>query len=110
MGAIGRMRVRLPSRIAPGDLVRVRVLIIHPMERVERDAQDRIIERPYNYIDRMVVEYRGRTILTVDTTQGVSENPAFTFSVRATDPGPLTVTFTDTSGQTYAQTVHIRFS
>jgi len=65
---IGKVRLRLPSTITPGDVVKVRALIIHPMD------------------------------------------PFFTFTIRATDPGPVKVLFVDTTGGRYEGTAEIRFS
>jgi thiosulfate oxidation carrier complex protein SoxZ len=107
---LGKVRIRVPSVIKPGDVVRVRTLVIHPMERVERDPQGTIIPRKYQYINRVVATYLGRPVAAFDTTQSVSENPAFTFTFRATDPGPLQITFHDTHGGRYEGTVDIRFS
>ena len=110
MAEIGKVRIRVPSAIKPGDVVRVRTLVIHPMERVERDPQGKIVQRDYHYINRVVATYLGKTVAALDTTQSVSENPSFAFSFRATDPGPLKVTFHDTRGGRYEGTVDITFS
>ena len=110
MSEIGKVRLRLPASIKPGDVVRVRCLVIHPMERIERDKQGKIVDRKYNYIDKVTVTYLGKTVATFDTTQSVSENPFFAFSVKATDPGKLTVTFHDTLGDTYEGSADIAFS
>ena len=110
MADLGKVRIRVPTAIKPGDVVRVRTLVIHPMERVERDAQGTIIPRNYQYINRVVATYLGRTVVALDTTQSVSENPSFTFTFVATTPGPLTVIFHDTHGARYEGTVDIKFS
>jgi len=107
---IGKVRIRVPSTIRPGDVVRVRSLVIHPMERIERDGQGRIIQKNYNYINRVIVTYLGRPIVTFDTTQSVSENPFFSFAFRATDPGQLKIQFLDTTGGKYEGTADIKFS
>ena len=109
MADIGRVRIRLPSSIKAGDVVRVRTLVIHPMDRIERDNQGRIIPKNYNYITRMTATYLGKTVATFDTTQSVSENPSFVFCVRATDPGQLKVTFQDTTGGKYEGTADVKF-
>ena len=54
--------------------------------------------------------YLGKTVVTFETTQSVSENPFFSFAFRATDPGQLKVTFTDTTGGTYEGSADIKFS
>jgi thiosulfate oxidation carrier complex protein SoxZ len=110
MADIGKVRIRVPSSIKAGDVVRVRTLVIHPMERIERDAQGKIVQKKYQYIDRVVATYLGKTVAVFDTTQSVSENPSFTFTFRATDPGQLKVAFHDTHGRTYEGTADIRFS
>jgi thiosulfate oxidation carrier complex protein SoxZ len=110
MSDIGKVRLRIPSSIKAGDVVRVRSLIIHPMERIERDAQGKIIDKQYNYITKVTVTYLGKVVISFDTTQSVSENPFFSFAFRATDPGPLKVLFTDTTGGRYEGTADIKFS
>lgn len=109
MSDIGKVRLRLPSTIKAGDVVRVRCLIIHPMERVERDRAGKVVAKKYQYIDRVTVTYLGRTVATFDTTQSVSENPYFAFTVKATAPGKLTVTFHDTHGARYQGSADITF-
>lgn len=110
MSDVGKVRIRIPSSIRPGDIVQARTLVIHPMERVERDAQGKIVQRNYSYIHKVIVTYLGKTIVTLDTTQAVSENPFFSFTFRATDPGQLKVQFLDTTGGKYEGTADIRFS
>ncbi|OGL15653.1 MAG: thiosulfate oxidation carrier complex protein SoxZ [Candidatus Rokubacteria bacterium RIFCSPLOWO2_12_FULL_71_22] len=110
MADIGKVRIRVPSSIKAGDVVQVRTLVIHPMERIERDKQGKIIQRNYNYINKVVVTYLGKTVATFDTTQSVSENPFFSFTFRATDPGQLRIQFFDTTGGRYEGTTEIRFS
>lgn len=110
MSDVGKVRLRVPSTIKPGDVVRVRALVIHPMERVELDKQGKAIERNYNYVNKIVVTYLGKTVASIETSQSVSENPFLSFTFRATDPGPLKVTFMDTHGGRYEGTADITFS
>jgi len=110
MSEIGKVRLRVPSSIKAGDVIHVRCLVIHPMERIERDKAGKIIDKKYQYIDTVTVTYLGKTVVTFDTTQSVSENPFFAFAVKATDPGKLTVAFHDTHGQKYEGSVDIAFS
>jgi sulfur-oxidizing protein SoxZ len=106
---IGKVRIRVPSSIKAGDVVRARTLVIHPMERIERDAKGQIVQKKYNYINKVLVTFLGKQVAAFDTTQSVSENPFFSFAFRATDPGPLKVTFLDTLGGKYEGTADIKF-
>ena len=109
MADIGKIRIRVPSSIKQGDVVRVRTLVIHPMEIVQ-GSDGKPVDKNYQFIHRVVVTYNGREILAADTTQSVSENPFFTFTFRATEPGTLKIAFLDTHGGTYEGTVDIKFS
>jgi sulfur-oxidizing protein SoxZ len=104
---IGRIRIRVPAIITPGEVVRARVLVIHPMEIVER-RDGKPVDRSYNFVNRMIVSYLGREILQVETTQSISENPVFGFAFRASAAGPLRVTFLDTQGGTYEATTDLK--
>lgn len=110
MAEIGKVRIRVPSSIKRGDVVRVRTLVIHPMEIVERDKADKPVDRNYLFINKMIVTYNGREILRAETTQSISENPFFLFALRATEPGVLRITFLDTHGGRHEGTAEIRFA
>ena len=109
MAEIGRVRIRIPSSIKPGDVVKVRVLVIHPMEIVQR-KDGKPVDKNYHFIHRVVVTYNDREILQAETTQSISENPFFSFVFKATEPGTLKITFLDTHGGKYEGTADIKFS
>jgi sulfur-oxidizing protein SoxZ len=110
MAEIGRVSIRLPSTIKPGDVIRVRTLVIHPMELVQRDKQGKIVPKNYNFIHTMTVDYGGKEVLRAETTQAVSQNPLFTFPLKVERSGKLTVAFADTTGKSYEGSAEIKFS
>ena len=109
MAEIGRVRIRIPSSIKQGEVVRARVLVIHPMEIVQR-KDGKPVDKNYQFINRVVVTYLDKEIAQFETTQSISENPFFTFAFKATEPGVLRVTFLDTHGGKYEGTADIKFS
>ena len=109
MAEIGRVRIRIPSSIKPGEVVRARVLVIHPMEIVQR-KDGKPVDKNYHFINRVVVTYLDKEIAQFETTQSISENPFFTFAFKATEPGVLRVTFLDTHGGKFEGTADIKFS
>jgi thiosulfate oxidation carrier complex protein SoxZ len=110
MADIGKVRIRIPSSIKRGDVVRVRSLVIHPMEIVQRDKAGKPLDKNYLFINKVIVTYNGREILQADTTQSISENPFFSFTFKPTEPGMLKITFLDTHGGKYEGTAEIKFS
>ncbi len=109
MAEIGRVRIRIPSSIKQGEIVRARVLVIHPMEIVQR-KDGKPVDKNYHFINRVVVTYLDKEIAQFETTQSISENPFFTFAFKATEPGVLRVTFFDTHGGKYEGTADIKFA
>ena len=110
MAEANHVRIRLPSSIRRGEVIRVRSLVIHPMELVQRDRAGNIVQKPYNFIDAVVVTYDGREIMWAATTQAISQNPMFTFSLKVDRPGRLTVTMLDTTGNTHEAAAEIKFA
>ncbi len=49
---VGRVRIRVPSSIKAGDIVKVRVLVIHPMEIVER-KDGKPVDKNYHFINKV---------------------------------------------------------
>lgn len=109
-GAAGqsKVRIRVPAKVQPGEIVGVRVLVMHPMEVMQfRDG--RPVPKNYNFIHHVEAAYNGRKVFEGTTTQGVSQNPFVSFSLRADEPGTVQVTFRDTTGETWQGEADIRF-
>lgn len=101
MAEIGRVSIRLPSTIHPGDVIRMRALVIHPMEIVQRDQQGKIVPKNYHFIHTMTVTFNDREVMRAEMTQAISQNPSFTFPLKVERPGRLIVAFSDTTGKIY---------
>jgi len=56
----------------------------------------------------VAVRYLARDTAELDTSTSIGENPAFTTPFRATEPGPLKITFFDTHGSRFEGTVEVK--
>ena len=110
MAELGRVSIRLPSSIKQGEVIRVRTLVIHPMEIVQRDQANKIIPKNYHFIHTMTVAFNGKEVMRTELTQGVSQNPSFIFPLKADRPGNLVVSFVDTMGKKYEGAAEVKFS
>ncbi len=108
MAALGKVTIRIPPDIKRGDVVRIRSLVIHPMEIVQRQ-DGKPIDKNYLFIQKVIATYNGREILQADTTQSISENPFFSMAFKASEPGMFKITFLDTHGGKYEGTAEIKF-
>ena len=105
---IGRRAVRLPRQeYAKDDVIEVKTRIIHPNHNGRHRYEDKgYIAR--HYIDVIEVYYGDQRLISVDASAGLSQNPYFTFALKATHSAPLRVVWKDTNGEEYTETVEVR--
>ena len=109
MSDLGTVRIRVPGSIARGAVARARALVIHPNERVER-KDGKSVNRNYRFVTRVVVNYLGRDIAEFDTSTSIGENPSFGFAFRATEAGPLKLTFFDSHGRRFDGAAEVKLA
>jgi sulfur-oxidizing protein SoxZ len=106
---IGDARIRVPDRIARGDLIIVNAIIVHPMDTgFFRTAEGQPI--PAYFIKDVVVTYADQQVARFEWTSGVSKDPIVSFTLRADKEAPLTMVWTDSKGGVYRQSVNIAFA
>ena len=109
MGGIGEARIRVPDRVAKGDLIVVNAIISHPMNTgFFRDADGNPI--PAYFIKDVVVTYGDREVARFMWTSGISRDPIVSFTLRADREAPLAMTWTDIKGGVFTQSADIRFA
>ena len=104
----GQVRIRLPEKIKPGDVVTVRALVTHPME-IMAFKDGKPVEKNYNFIHKVEATYNGKKVFEASTTQAVSQNPFISFPVKVDAPGVVKIIFHDTQGKTYEGQAEIKF-
>lgn len=105
----GDARIRIPERISRGDLITVNAIVSHPMDTgFFRTPEGRPI--PAFFIRDVLVTYAGEQVARFEWTSGVSKDPIVSFTLRADKEGPLTMTWTDTKGSVYRQSVNVAFA
>jgi sulfur-oxidizing protein SoxZ len=106
---IGDARIRIPDRIARGDLIIVNAIVAHPMDTgFFRTAEGQPI--PAFFIKDVVVTYGDEPVARFEWTSGVSKDPIVSFTLTADKEAPLTMVWTDSKGGVYRQSVAIAFA
>jgi thiosulfate oxidation carrier complex protein SoxZ len=106
---IGDARIRIPDRIARGDLIIVNAIVAHPMDTgFFRTAEGQPI--PAFFIKDVVVTYGEEQVARFEWTSGVSKDPIVSFTLTADKEAPLTMVWTDSKGGVYRQSVAIAFA
>ena len=89
--------MRIRAQVA-GDKATVRVLMSHDMETGQRkDAAGKTI--PAWYIQDVVAQHNGKTVMTAQWGPAVSKNPFLQFNVKGAKAGDkVSVSWTDNKG------------
>lgn len=109
----GPARIRLPRRIAQGDVIRVQVKVRHPSRTGLRMIGEHQFapdpDNPAVYLRLLEIYYGESRVAWYDMTSALSDDPVVTFTVRATREGPLRAVFTSSENKTYEASALIRF-
>lgn len=96
------IRVSVPERAAPGEVVEIKVMIQHAMESGYRRGAfgERI---PRDIIKHFRCSLQGETIFGAEFHPGVAANPLLSFHMRAEQSGTLDFEWVDQSGQRWSK-------
>ncbi len=109
MPGIGDARIRLPDRIARGDIITVNSIVSHPMDTgfFRTKEGDPI---PAYFISEVVITYGGDEVARFEWTSGISRDPVVRFTLRADREAPLAITWKDNRGGVYSQSANVTFT
>jgi sulfur-oxidizing protein SoxZ len=109
MAPIGEARIRIPDRIARGEVIIVNAIISHPMDTgFFRTAEGAPI--PAYFIKDVVVTYGDEEVARFQWTSGISRDPIISFTLRADREAPLTMVWSDNKGGVFKQSAAIAFA
>ena len=92
------IRMQWPERITAGEVVKVRLLVQHPMDTgYLQDLLGKLV--PRNVIRLLTCTLGPQEVFRVEPSSGVAANPLFEFFVRATETAEMRVEWVDDRGQ-----------
>jgi len=90
-------RIRIPKDAKRGEVIRVRLLVQHPMETGYRhDEVGHAIKR--NVIREISCRYNGAEVFRAEMSPGIAANPFLEFPIVAAESGELEFTWVDDDG------------
>ena len=91
-------RITVPRNMKRGEVIRVGVLIQHPMETGYRlDSGNNKV--PKNAIRSLACRYNGVEVFRAEMSPGIAANPFIQFPTRAETSGELEFTWVDDAGE-----------
>jgi sulfur-oxidizing protein SoxZ len=92
-----RLRVQWPEKISSGEVVKVRLLLEHPMDTgYLQDLTGKLV--PRNVIRLLTCTLGQQEVFRVEPSSGISANPYFEFYVRAISTAEFKIEWTDDKG------------
>ncbi len=92
-------RITLPPSARRGEVVTVRALVRHPMEREITAAG--LTPMPRKILHSLRVTYRDEEVFRMDLSSGITANPYIEFTTVATETGDLVFEWTEDGGAMY---------
>jgi sulfur-oxidizing protein SoxZ len=91
-------RIKLDKKdVKKGDLVEVKALVSHTMETGQRrDGAGNTI--PRKILNKFTCTVNGKEVFSADFEPAVAANPYIQFKFKATESGPVVLTWTDDDG------------
>ncbi|MBD3823851.1 MAG: thiosulfate oxidation carrier complex protein SoxZ [Epsilonproteobacteria bacterium] len=96
-----------PNKYANGEVVKVNLMVMHPMETGMRKDKETKATIPAHYINNVKFVYNGKVITTMNVWESLSTNPVFTTYMKIDGEGELSVTFTDNTGEVNEKSIKI---
>ena len=79
-------RIRVPDKVAAGDIVEIRAMIMHPMDNgFTYTTQGTVV--PVDIVTDFTCTYLGEEVVHVRLEPGISANPYLSFRLRALKTG-----------------------
>jgi sulfur-oxidizing protein SoxZ len=90
-------RVQWPENVRSGEIVKVRLLIQHPMDTgYLQDFTGKVV--PRNIIQVLTCHLGSQEVFRIEPSSGIAANPFFEFYVRATATAEFKIEWLDDKG------------
>ena len=94
---------------ASGGVTTVKTLVNHPMETGQRKDKKTGTNIPAHFIQELIAEHNGRTVITAQWSTGVSKNPYMSFKFAGGNKGDkVKISWVDNKGQSDSKEVTIK--
>ncbi len=107
--AVGTGILRVPKEAKKGEIVRVQMVITHPMTPPRRDPQTGQ-EVPAYHLTKLELFFNDKLVSTVNMGAGVSANPFMAFTLKVEEGGVVKIVYEDNKGGKWERSAEIKVS
>jgi len=99
---MAKPRVKVPKKVAAGEVFTIKTLIKHPMESGQRKDRNSGEVIPRKIIHKFAVTFNGADVFSADLEPSVSANPYLEFSAKVNESGTFKFAWLDDDGSEYS--------
>ena len=96
---MAKPRVKVPSKVAKGEVFQVKCLVSHKMESGQRKDRKTGEKIPRFIINKFIATYNGKEVFSADWHPAISANPYMSFYMKVDESGELELTWIDDKGE-----------
>jgi len=105
--AVGSAIVRVPKEAKKGEIIRIQMVITHPMEPgTRKDPQTGQII-PAHHLTKLEIFFNDNPVSVIDMGGGVSANPFIGITMKAEQSGVIKIVYEDNKGGKWEKTAEI---
>jgi len=104
--ATGTAIVRVPKEAQKGQVIRVQMVITHPMTPTRRDPQTGQ-EIPGHYLTKLQLFHNDQLVSEMNMGAGVSANPFIALPLKVESAGVIKIAYEDNKGGKWEKTAEI---
>ena len=104
--ATGTAIVRVPKEAQKGQVVRVQMVITHPMTPPRRDPQTGQ-ETPGYFLTKLQLFHNDQLVSEMNMAAGISANPFIALPLKADSSGVIKIAYEDNRGGKWERTAEI---
>ena len=96
---MAKPRVKVPAKVAKGEVFEVKCLVSHKMESGQRKDRKTGEKIPRLIINRFTATFNGQEVFAADWHPAISANPYMSFYMKIEESGELELTWIDDEGE-----------
>ncbi len=104
--ATGTAIVRVPREAQKGQVIRVQMVITHPMTPPRRDPQTGQ-ETPGYFLTKLRLFYNDQLVSEMNMAAGISANPFIALPLKVENSGVIKIAYEDNRGEKWERTAEI---
>jgi sulfur-oxidizing protein SoxZ len=102
----GKAIVRVPREAQKGQVIRVQMVITHPMTPARRDPQTGQ-EIPGHFLTKLQLFYNDQLVSEMNMGAGISANPFIALPLKVENSGVIKIVYEDNKGGKWEKTAEI---